>query len=670
MRLLKNPMLALPAAIMAIGLWSCASMGRPEGGPRDVDPPLFVRSNPSPGQTDVTRNKIRIEFNENVQLKDQLNKVVISPAQTLMPQISAAGHYINIELRDTMLENTTYTIDFSDAISDLNEGNEIDGFSFAFSTGPVIDSLQISGMVFEASTLEPAQGMLVGVYSNLSDTAIHTLPLERITKTNQLGQFTVRNLKPGEYRIYALTDQNRDYHWDRSEDVAFYDVTISPEASHTMRADTLQAADGTDSIVERGATLFTPNDILLTWFNENYQAQYLAKYERSDRNRIKLELGAPSDTFPGLKIVGGPFDGRDFYTLSRLETGPTRDTLDFWITDTLLLQLDSIQMATTYLRTDTLDRVVWTTDTLNFNLRGANRKNKEEKKEKKKKKDEEEDSVPQIEFLQFSIDGNSTQPYYRPLMFKSSQPLTSIDQSGIHLSVLDDTVWVPVVPPPIEPVDTFRPLSFMAPYEWEHGAKYRMNIDSLAIQGVYGMWNKPLKFEFTISKPADYSTLKFNIEGLDSVAAVVQLLNSSDVPVMAVPVIDNKAEFANVAPSSYYARLFIDSNGNGVYDTGSLNDLRQPEETYYYNKKIPLKKNWEAVVNWDINELPIDLQKPTEIKKNKPKKKAGETPEGTVDEEDDDTYYAPGSTTDSSTRRSTKSSKSSSNSRLRRNSLR
>ena len=115
-----------------------------------------------------------------------------------------------------MLDNTTYTIDFSDAIKDLNEGNTLDGFAIDFSTGDSIDSLRIAGMVFEARTLEPAQNMLVGVYSNLSDTAITTLPLERIGRTNQLGQFIIRGLKPGDYRIYALNDINRDYHWDRS----------------------------------------------------------------------------------------------------------------------------------------------------------------------------------------------------------------------------------------------------------------------------------------------------------------------------------------------------------------------------------------------------------------------------------------------------------------------
>ena len=229
----------LAGAVVASLLGACASMGRPTGGDYDIEPPVYVKSNPAIGATGINRNHITIDFNENVQVEDVMNKVVVSPAQKNIPQITANGHRVSVELRDTMQPGTTYTIDFSDAISDLNEKNVLDGFAIDFSTGDSIDSLRLSGMVFEARTLEPAQGVLVGVYSNLTDTTITTLPLERIAKTNQLGQFTVRGLKPGDYHIFAINDINRDYHWDRSEDVAFYDVTVSPTAETTTVTDTL-----------------------------------------------------------------------------------------------------------------------------------------------------------------------------------------------------------------------------------------------------------------------------------------------------------------------------------------------------------------------------------------------------------------------------------------------
>ncbi len=222
----------LLAVIVAAIMAACASMGRPEGGPRDETPPVFVKSDPAPGSLNVNREKLTIEFDENIKLDDPTNKVVVSPAQKNMPKISAVGRRVTIELIDSLVPDATYTIDFTDAISDLNEGNGLDGFAFDFATGPTIDTLCISGMVFQAENLEPAQGMLVGVHSNLSDSAITNLPFERITKTNQYGQFTLRNLKEGSYRIFALTDQNRDNKWDRTEDIAFYDTVITPTAAY------------------------------------------------------------------------------------------------------------------------------------------------------------------------------------------------------------------------------------------------------------------------------------------------------------------------------------------------------------------------------------------------------------------------------------------------------
>ena len=247
-----NPLHLLLAVIVAVMTVACANMGRPEGGPRDETPPAYVSSNPAMGQLRVKGNKVTVTFDENIALDDAMNKIVVSPAQRTTPAISIVGRRVTVELRDTLIPNTTYTIDFSDAIKDLNEGNVLDGLALDFATGDSIDTLRISGMVFEARTLEPAQGMLVGVYSNLSDTALTTLPLERITKTNQLGQFTLRNLKEGVYRIFAINDVNRDYHWDRSEDIAFYDVTVSPTSEPMTVTDTLVSASGErDSMVTR-----------------------------------------------------------------------------------------------------------------------------------------------------------------------------------------------------------------------------------------------------------------------------------------------------------------------------------------------------------------------------------------------------------------------------------
>ncbi len=234
---------------IACALTACASIGRPEGGPRDTTPPEFTYSNPAPGSRNVKTTRIDVYFNENVQLDDPTNKIIVSPAQKTMPSLNAQGRRVTVELRDSLIPNATYTIDFADAINDLNEKNILDGFAIDFSTGQDLDTLRISGMVLAARNLEPAQGMLVGVYSKLDDTTLTTLPFERVARTNQYGQFTIRNLKPGQYHIFAINDVNRDNHWDRSEDIAFYDLTISPTVEDIEVTDTLRSAQNTDSLV-------------------------------------------------------------------------------------------------------------------------------------------------------------------------------------------------------------------------------------------------------------------------------------------------------------------------------------------------------------------------------------------------------------------------------------
>ncbi|MBQ7041554.1 MAG: Ig-like domain-containing protein [Muribaculaceae bacterium] len=636
--------------VLAVIVAACASIGRPEGGPRDEIPPVFVKSEPAIGALNYTNEKIVLEFDENVQVKDVMDKVVVSPVQKSMPSITANGRRVYVELKDTMRQNTTYTIDFSDAISDLNEGNPLDGFAVDFSTGNEIDSLRISGMIFEARNLEPAQGMLVGVYSNLSDTAITTLPLERISKTNQLGQFTLRNLKPGTYRIFALNDLNRDYHWDRSEDIAFYDIDITPTSQPTEISDTLQAADGSDSIVVRPATIFLPNDILLTWFNEGYKSQYLKDYKRVDRRRITVDFAAPADSLPQITLLNGDLAGRTLDECALLNTGETQDTLEYWITAPELLAQDTLMVAARYMRTDTLQQLTWGTDTLKLILKENKSKDKKkDKKKKDKKKDKElidsllqdsiaQDSLPQLTFINVMMKTATSHDINVPLSFEISQPVDTFILDKIHFEMKRDTLWDTLALPEIKRLIPTKLMEYKIDYNWEPGATYRLSFDSAAVVGIYNEWNKGLKHEFTVKKEEEYSALYFNVSG-ETDNVIVELLSSSDEPVAVSKVIDGTAEFRYLKPGTYFARAFIDKNGNGEYDTGNMGDKLQPEEVYYYPKKLNLKKNWDVEQSWNLFELPLDLQKPREIKKNKPAKKRGERDTEQSEDDEDDGFY-------------------------------
>lgn len=602
----------------ALLLAACASIGRPEGGPRDMTPPVVVSSTPAPGSVNVSNGRIDIVFDENITLDDPMNKIVVSPPQKKQAQISSNGRRVRITLRDTLRDSTTYTVDLADAVRDLNEGNILDGLAIDFSTGPSIDTLMISGIVFEGRTLEPAQGMIVGVYSTpVADTALTTLPMDRITKTNALGRFTIRNLKPGSYRVFAINDLNHDFHWDRSEDIAFLDRDISPSTMAVEVTDTFTDAAGNDSLVTRPATRFLPDDILLTWFNENYKPLYLVKHERPDARRLTLEMSTHSDSLPQLTLLNTVRAGARLDREAVLQSSPGLDSLTYWLRDTTLIGNDTLKIAARYLHTDTLDNITFTTDTLTFALRQP---------KKKKKRDEETDSVPKLEFVNIGISSRQPQDLNIPLLFETSAPTASIDSAGFRIEVLVDSVWMPVAARIPSPPDSLQPMRLLTEMTWKPKTKYRVTIDSLAVTDIYGNHNRPFVQEVSTHAIEDYAALFFNIGDLGPDSAIVELL-SSDKPVRLEPVRNGVATFEYVTPGAYYARLFIDRNQNGRWDTGSVADTVQPEDVFYFSKKLNLKKNWDVEQQWNIYETPVDLQKPEDIKKNKPPRPKWETEE-------------------------------------------
>lgn len=613
MKINKSAYLFLTAGLIAL-LYSCASIGNPEGGPLDKTPPVFVGSNPRPMETKVDKSKIELTFDEIVTLKDPQNKIIVSPAQIEMPKISANGRKVTVELVDTMKDNTTYTIDFSNAIQDNNEGNPLENFSFAFSTGESIDSLSVSGIVLDSHTLEPQQGVLVGVHSNLADSAFTTLPLERISRTNDRGQFTIRNMKPGKYRIFALNDMDRDFKYIRTEDMAFCDSIIVPSTKVENFSDTTFAVGHkVDSIQQAVRTVFLPNDILLSMFNENYKTQYLTKYERLDSTRIFLKMAAEADSLPSLKVLNTKEEVKDWYVLEKSEKN---DSLVYWIKDRNLLSNDTLQLEVKTLFTDSLENIVWKTDTLDFKFRRP-----KAPKKKRRHKDEEEDSLPKISFLPLTMTSPSTHEVYAAVEFESNTPIDSLNLDAIHLEIKQDTLWNEIKDFRVAYKDSLRnKRRLTVRHEWEPGASYRLKVDSLGITSIYGLFNAPFESPFVVRKIEDYGNLFFNISGVEG-SAFVELLNGSDNIVMKVPVKDGRAEFINLLPAKYYARLVFDRNGNGKYDTGNYALKQQPEEVVYFSKGIKLKRNWDMEQNWNIYELPLDMQKPIEIKKNKPEHK-------------------------------------------------
>ena len=616
-------------------MYSCANIGNPSGGPIDKTPPIFMRSNPTPNAVNVKDRKIEIFFDEIVTLKDPSTKIIVSPAQTEMPRMSALGRKVTVELVDSLLPNTTYTIDFSNSIQDNNEGNAIDNFAFAFSTGSVIDSMRVSGYVLDSRTLEPMQSVVVGLQSNLADSAFHKEKLQRVALTNDRGQFTIRNVSPGSYHIFALKDLDRDYKFGNpTEDIAFLDSIIVPSIGSREAADTVyNDLNEIDTIMRATRPAYFPNDILLSMFNEDRKSQYLANNLRVDSTRISLTFAAASDTLPSLSIVGRNDVPDQWYTLERSQTN---DTLTYWIRPPHLVSADTLMVATTYLRTDTASNLSWGTDTLKFTF--------QRQKAKKKKKNEGTDSLEQIRFMELHPLVNGTQEVYAPLLLQTGTPIERYSREAFHLQrkLQNDTTFYPAEIKSIALRDsTLSRRDLMLKVDWEPGAAYTLAVDSLAMTDIYGLQTKPLKVDFNVRKMEEYGNIVFNIPAVRD-SAIVELLDGTEKIVLRAPVKNHRAELLNLLPGKYYARLFIDRNGNGKYDTGNYDMHLQPEETVYYPGAINLKKNWDVEQTWDIYATPIDKQKPEAIKKNKPERKKWEkvNTEKTETDEDEENGFS------------------------------
>ena len=622
MRNWKKHKLPLLLMMVIIG-YSCASMGTPDGGPYDEMPPKFVGSSPRLHAVNVKDKKIELEFDEFIKLEKPSEKVVVSPPQLEQPEIKVVGKKVVAQLFDTLKHATTYTIDFSDAIVDNNEGNPMGNFTYSFSTGATIDTMEVSGAVLNAEDLEPIKGIQVGLHMNLNDSALNTLPFDRVSRTDSRGRFSIRGVAPGKYRIYALMDGNQNYLYDsKTETVAFSDSIIIPSMMPATRQDTLWKDTLTiDTIKTVGYTRFMPDDIILRAFKEENTRQYLSRKERDKENHFILTFSAKADTLPTLK--GLNFDEKDAFVI---EANEGNDSICYWVKDSLVYQMDTLAIQVDYLYTDTLDQLVPKTDTLYLankltrEQRDKLKKQEEEKKEKERKKREKKGEAPKPEptlFLKMNVDAPSAFDINRNVVLSFDEPLARIDTSSIHVSVKEDTLWVEK--PFILVADSVIPRRYEILADWQPDREYQLKIDSTAITGLYGLHTDKVDQSFKVKKLDEYGTLFFNIRGVNQ-PAIVELLDAAGKVIRQQRLTpEGTADFYYLAPNTkYYVRMFMDRNGNGKWDTGNVEKRMQPEEVYYLPKSWEMKANFDFEETWDIHSTQVDKQKLDEIKKQKP----------------------------------------------------
>ena len=610
--------------LIAVVVASCARMGSPDGGWYDDDPPRVLYSTPAEQATNVKQKKMTIYFDEFIKLADPTQNVIVSPPQLEMPEIKATGRKIVIELQDTLIPNTTYTVDFSDAISDNNEGNPMGNYTYTFSTGEQIDTFEVAGNVLDASNLEPVKGISVGLYADLADSAFRTKPLLRIARTDGRGRFCIRGVAPGEYRVYALQDMDANFMFSqKSEMIAFSHQTYKPTAGPDIRQDTIwRDSLHIDNILQVPYTHFYPDDIVMLAFQEVQTDRYLLKTERKEPDRIGVYFSYGNKQLPILR--GLNFDADSAFIL---ESTPKQDTLTYWLRDTMLVNKDTLELSMEYLMTDTLGKLVTQIDTLELVAKTPYAKRLKQKQkefeewqkeqEKKKKRDQPYDSIYPVQPLKPDIRIPSTMVPDEKVRIEMPNPLVRCDTSAIHLYSQIDSLWYEAayVFKPVE--GTIREFEITA--EWRPDTEYSLEIDSAAFENIYGQVSDKYKQGIKVKKLDELGTLTLNLSGVtDTIPLRVQLLNSSGGVVKEIVAKNNVAHFDYVTPNKYYVSAFLDANNNGQWDTGDYDADLQPEDVFYYNREIECKEKWDITQAWNLTGTPRFKQKPRAITKQKP----------------------------------------------------
>lgn len=641
---------------------SCANMGSgPDGGPYDETPPRIVGMTP-PSQVAhgvATKGKKKknpstkfsLLFSELIAIDNASENVIVSPPQIEVPNIQAVGRRINVELLDSLKPNTTYTVDFSDAIKDNNEGNPLGHFTYIFSTGEVTDTMQMSGYVLNAEDLEPVSGVLVGLhhcplnvddpdfFTHLwtDDTLFTTTPFDRVARTDAAGYFSIKGVKDGgKYFAYALKDGDGDFTFSqRGEQIAFSPRVLVPGAFPDTRYDTLWV-DSTryDSIRVIPYTHYTPDDITLLAFQEANQPRYRLKEERTALENFKIWFSAPSKHVPTLRGLNFDERGSDGLGAFVEQRNAGNDTLVYWLRDTLLMQQDTLSFAYDYMAwNDSLQTHVLTTDTLQLTSRTPWKKRVAEREkeaekwqkqlEKRHKRGDYSKEEPPMQFLKMNCSVSGSLSPNKNVTLTFDQPIGEIDMEGVHLELIVDSIGsdAPFLMDTVP--DNILARRIMA--EWRPDQKYCLTIDSAAIHDIYGLHNQPLKREFTIENLEKFGTLFLTLNhlpALDSAEVIVQLLDRSgkvQYSSNGVRVNNNsvRGEFYYLKEGDYFVRCIVDANANGRWDPG-IYAQRQPAESVFYRKEsINVRAGWDVNEDWDVAALPLHLQKPDALVKQK-----------------------------------------------------
>ena len=604
---------------------SCAKMGSPDGGWYDETPPRVVSCSPADKSVNVSKRHIYINFDEFIKIDNPTQNVVISPPQINQAEIKGEGKRISVELNDSLKPGTTYTIDFSNAISDNKEGNPMGSYTYSFSTGDHIDTLEVSGYVVDASNLEPVSGILVGLYDSLSSSCFRHQPMLRVSKTDSWGHFTIKGVAPGSYRIYALQDADGDFVFNqKSERIAFQDALVTPSCKQDTRQDTTWVDSLHIAGIERVPyTHFLPDDICLKAFNEVVTDRYYLKAERREADHFTLFYTYGDSVLPDIRGLNFNADGAFI-----IEPSEHKDTITYWLRDTTLVNQDTLAMELRHHITDTLGVLQLRADTIKLiskepyekRLKAAQKKLEQWQKaqEKLKKRGEPYDSVMKPDPLRITLSPLGEMNPDDNITIEAKKPIVDPDTTLIHLysHLPSDSLWY------AEPYRLERksPQAFTLKAAWKPDVEYSLELDSTALRSIYGQVSDPMKQGMGVKSLDQFATLLVTLSGMEGKHIIAQLLDGSDQVVKQAKTDNGQAEFYYLNAGKYYMRAVVDDNNNGKWDTGNFDEGRQPERVYYYPEEIECRAKWDLTLTWNPTAKPLFQQKPGKITKQKGEK--------------------------------------------------
>lgn len=587
--------------LLALMISACANRGvGPQGGPKDSIPPFVTEESPLNGSLNFQGKRVEVHFNEYIQLDNVVENVLISPPQQQPPIVKAIGKRVIVTFEQPLQDSTTYTIDFGPAICDFTEKNAMEGYTFSFSTGDTMDSLSVYGYVVNAADLNPVSGIVVGLHQQGKtgpDGAepFESVPFDRVGKSDADGAFAIHNIHPGEYNVFGLLDNSRDYVYQPGESLAWQEETVTPFCTLS------------DSSYEYG-----PADIVLWYFEEDKRRLYFQRANREEAHRVQFTFSAPQGTRPTFRSLRpSEVDStlndstyQDWMPYTLWQYSAQNDTITLWLTDSIAIAQDSLHLEMSYLRTDSIYELESKTDTLLLLYRAPKLSAKALESKQR-----------QLRNRKLTIKSNAKRGFevYDTLSISSVTPIRTIIQDSIHLFERKDTTYIPL-PYTLQVADSTRMrYHIIYPYQSEH--QYELRVDSAAITDIYDISCDKAKFQMILKSVEEYATLRVRLRDFNPLARI-QVLDDKDKVVRELPAQPDGAYFENLAPKTYYMRLYIDSDENGKWSTGDWAKRKQPESVYYFPAKLSLKANWDFDETFDYLGTPQLESKPDALIKD------------------------------------------------------